>query len=120
MQVRPWGFWGTVLRKVRVLYPEFQPNRRLGRDGFNVLVGVIWQTSLVLVPISLVTQQWGLLAGVAGSVAVTSVILKLSWWNTLDDASQETLPADFDERTRLLAETVGAEASARGSAISVQ
>jgi solute:Na+ symporter, SSS family len=98
MQIRPWGFWKPVLRKVRVLYPEFEPNRRLPRDLFNVVIGVIWQTSLVLVPMSLVTKEYSLLVWVACSVAITSAILKFTWWNDLDNASKETLPADFDSR----------------------
>ena len=65
---------------------------------FNVLIGVIWQTSLVLLSISLVTQQYPILIGTMLSVAVTSTILKFTWWNKLDELSAETMPADFDER----------------------
>ena len=98
MQIRPWGFWRPVLGKVRVLYPAFEPNRRLPRDLFNVVIGVIWQTSLVLIPMSLVTKEYPLLIWVVCSVAITSAILKFTWWNDLDNASKETLPADFDRR----------------------
>jgi len=98
MQIRPWGFWRPVLGKVRVLYPAFEPNRRLPRDLFNVVIGVIWQTSLVLIPMSLVTKEYPLLIWVVCSVAITSAILKFTWWNDLDNASKETLPADFDQR----------------------
>jgi Na+/proline symporter len=98
MQIRPWGYWKPVLDKVHNYYPSFETNRRFKRDLFNVVVGVIWQTSLVLVPMSLVTQQYPLLIGVACSVAVASVILKFTWWNNLDEASKETLPDDFDQR----------------------
>ena len=98
MQIRPWGYWKPVLDKVHNYYPSFETNRRFKRDVFNVVVGVIWQTSLVLVPMSLVTQQYPLLIGVACSVAVASVILKFTWWNNLDEASKETLPDDFDQR----------------------
>lgn len=51
MQIRPWGYWKPVLDKVHNYYPSFETNRRFKRDVFNVVVGVIWQTSLVLVPI---------------------------------------------------------------------
>jgi Na+/proline symporter len=98
MQIRPWGYWKPVLDKVHNYYPSFETNRRFKRDMFNVIVGVVWQTSLVLVPMSLVTQQYPLLIGVACSVAVASVILKFTWWNNLDEASKETLPDDFDQR----------------------
>jgi hypothetical protein len=103
MQIRPWGYWKPVLDKVHNYYPSFETNRRFKRDVFNVVVGVIWQTSLVLVPMSLVTQQYPLLIGVACSVAVASVILKFTWWNNLDEASKETLPDDFDQRVARVA-----------------
>jgi Na+/proline symporter len=98
MQIRPWGFWRPVLRKVQVYYPSFEPNRQLKRDVLNIAVGIVWQTSLVLLPMSLVTKQYPLLIGVACCVFLTSVILKFTWWNNLDEASKDTLPADFDQR----------------------
>ncbi len=98
MQVRPWGYWRPVLRKVRKFYPEFEPNRRLPRDVFNVGVGIVWQVCLVLFPMSLVTKQYDLLIGVVTCGIAASVILKFTWWNTLDEASKETLPGDFEQR----------------------
>src|SRR5512140_1633097 len=48
MQVRPWGFWKPVLKKVQLFYPEFQPNPNFWRDMFNVAIGIIWQLSIVV------------------------------------------------------------------------
>lgn len=107
MQIRPWGFWKPVLLKVREYYPSFEPNKRFKRDLFNIVIGVSWQTSLVLVPMSLITKQYPLLIAVASIVLVTSIILKFTWWNNLDEASAETLPADFDERITRLAPSKG-------------
>ena len=98
MQVRPWGFWKPILKKVQVHYPSFTKNPYFVRDTFNVVVGIIWQISLVIIPISLVTHEMELLYGVAGSFIVTSLILRFTWWNKLDEMSADTLPADFDER----------------------
>jgi hypothetical protein len=98
MQVRPWGFWKPVLKKVRIYYPEFSPNPYFARDLFNVVIGVSWQVSLVLLPVSLVTQQFEHLTWVLPALVVTSVILKFTWWNKLDEMSKSTLPPDFDER----------------------
>lgn len=105
MQVRPWGFWKPIIKKVQTYYPSFEPNLNFKRDALNVVIGIIWQTSLVTLPIALVTQQYALLSGIIASVAITSVILKLSWWNKLDELSKETLPADFDERVKHVAPT---------------
>jgi solute:Na+ symporter, SSS family len=98
MQVRPWGFWKPVLRKVRVYYPEFSPNPWFGRDIFNVVIGVIWQISLVVLPVTIVTQQFQHLVWVLPTIVVTSIVLKLTWWDKLDEMSRETLPADFDAK----------------------
>ena len=103
MQVRPWGFWKPVLEKVREFYPDFEPNRNFKRDAFNVVIGVIWQASIVTVPIALVAQQHTILAAALSIVLVTSVTLKLTWWNKLDMLSKETLPADFEQRVAKVA-----------------
>ena len=100
MQIRPWGFWKPIIQKVHAYYPSFEPNPNLLSDIFNVVVGVLWQISLVIIPIALVTHETGLLYGVVGSLAVTSIILKITWWNRLDDLSKDTLPDDFDERMK--------------------
>lgn len=98
MQVRPWGFWKPILTKVNQYYPEFKRNTNFTRDFFNVIVGIIWQTSIVIIPIALVTQEHLIFTISLCTVLVMSVILKFTWWDNLDTASKETLPADFDER----------------------
>jgi uncharacterized membrane protein YeaQ/YmgE (transglycosylase-associated protein family) len=81
--VRPWGFWGPIREKVVAEDPSFQPNRDFGRDVFNIVVGTIWQTSLVVLPICLVIRQS---KGVVISLivlGVSSVALKKSWYDRL-------------------------------------
>ncbi|MCX6122824.1 MAG: hypothetical protein NTX44_14530 [Ignavibacteriales bacterium] len=68
------------------------------RDFFNVIVGIIWQTSVFIIPIALVTQEHLIFTVSLSIVLMTSIILKFTWWNNLDAASKEILPADFDER----------------------
>jgi hypothetical protein len=82
--VRPWGFWGPIHKKVVALDPDFQENRSFRRDMFNVVVGTIWQTSLVLLPMYVVLLNWRAAAVVAGVVVLTSGILKKSWYDMLD------------------------------------
>ncbi len=103
MKVRPWGFWKPVLAKVRLKYPAFQPNKNFKRDMFNVLVGIVWQTSIVTTPIFLVIQEPVSLAISVSVLAVTSVTLKFSWWNKLDELSAE-LPAEVLGKTAALPE----------------
>jgi solute:Na+ symporter, SSS family len=87
MQVKPWGFWRPVREKVQKRYPSFLPNTNLKRDVFNVAIGIIWQTSLVALPIYIVIQdtKYSLLA--FGITVVTSLILWFTWWKKIDDAT---------------------------------
>ena len=63
-----------------------------------MIIGIIWQTSIVIIPIALVTQEHLIFTIALCVVVFMSIILKFTWWNNLDAASKETLPADFDER----------------------
>ena len=100
MQIHPWGFWKPVIEKVHRYYPSFEQNHNFLNDFFNVVVGVIWQLCLVLLPISFITQEYYFLYGVIICLILTSVALKFTWWNKLDEFSRETLPDDFDERMK--------------------
>jgi SSS family solute:Na+ symporter len=103
--VRPWGFWGPVHRKVVALYPDFQENRNFGRDMANVVVGTIWQTCLVLLPMYVVLLNWRAAAVVVVVIAVTSYILKKNWYDMLDK-EPAVVPAG-PEPARPGLETVG-------------
>jgi SSS family solute:Na+ symporter len=86
-RVKPWGFWGPVLAKVRLRHPDFQPNRNFKRDMFNVVVGTAWQTTLVALPIFIVIHETTSMLVTLGILVLTSVILKFNWWNKLDEIS---------------------------------
>lgn len=81
--VRPWGFWGPIYRACRAEDPAFEKNRDFRRDLFNLAVGLVWQTSLVTSPIYLVIQHWPQLWISLAVCAITSVILKFTWYDKL-------------------------------------
>jgi hypothetical protein len=81
--VRPWGFWEPVFRKCRAADPTFQKNQDFSRDMWNLSVGMVWQTSLVTAPIYLAIQHWQEMWISAAVFAVTSVILKFTWYDRL-------------------------------------
>jgi Na+/proline symporter len=87
--VRPWGFWGPILEKVRQDDPTVQPNRDFGRDMLNILLGIVWQTSLVILPICVVIRKWDGAALAVGAVAVTTAILKFTWYDNLERREAE-------------------------------
>jgi solute:Na+ symporter, SSS family len=92
-RVRPWGFWGPILKKLRQEDPTFQRNKDFPRDMFNVAVGICWQVTLVALPIYIVIQQFRSAAVAAAIVAVTSVILKFTWYDHLRKLEAEMAPA---------------------------
>ena len=83
--VRPWGFWGPIQRKVEAEYPDFKRNTNFKRDMVNVVVGTVWQTALVVLPIYFVLMRWTPVAVSAVIVAVTMIILKKNWYDKLEE-----------------------------------
>jgi SSS family solute:Na+ symporter len=81
--VRPWGFWKPIQAKVVAEDPTFVKNTYFKRDMFNVLVGTIWQTGLVIFPIYIVLMKTVPTIISIGIVIITSIILKKTWWNNL-------------------------------------
>jgi hypothetical protein len=84
--VRPWGFWGPIRDRVMQEDLSFQPNRDFSRDCVNVLVGIVWQLSMVAMPIYIVLRQWEWVAVIVGLFVVTSAILKFNWYDKLEKA----------------------------------
>jgi Na+/proline symporter len=81
--VRPWGFWKPIHDKVVAENPDFERNTNFKKDMFNVVVGIIWQTALVILPIYLVLMEVVPLVVSIGIVVVTSMILKKNWYDKL-------------------------------------
>jgi SSS family solute:Na+ symporter len=83
--VRPWGFWGPIQRKVQEEDPSFQPNRRFGRDSANVALALVWQMTLVTMPLFMVLKNWkGMWISILLFV-VLSWILKKTWKDHIED-----------------------------------
>jgi Na+/proline symporter len=85
-RTRPWGCWAPIRDAALRRDPNFEPNRDFPRDAFNVLVGVIWQTAFVALPIYVVIQAWRPSAVCAAIILVTSAILKRTWYDRLEAA----------------------------------
>ncbi len=81
---RPWGFWGPVRERVMAEDPAFVPNQDLGRDLLNVLVGIVWQMSMIVMPLYLLMRQSGNLAITIGLFLMTSWWLKRHWYDRLE------------------------------------
>ena len=82
-QTKPWGFWKPVIRKIQLQNPSFEPNKDFKRDSINVCIGIIWQMSLTVMPIYLVIKNFNLFAVGASVFIITSILLKLNWYDKL-------------------------------------
>ena len=84
-KTNPWGFWGPIKKMVMQEDPAFVPNNALGRDVFNVLVGMVWQMAQVVIPIYFMIRDQQQLAIWAMLFFVSSWLLKKYWWNKLEN-----------------------------------
>ena len=82
-KTNPWGFWGPIKKMVMQEDPAFVPNNALGRDVFNVLVGMVWQMAQVVIPIYFMIRDQQQLAIWTMLFFVSSWLLKKYWWNKL-------------------------------------
>jgi len=83
--VRPWGFWKPVQLLVQKENPAFVPNRRFGLDMFNVVIGIIAQCCLTILPMYLVLRMKLPFIITCGILAIIIMILKKTWWATLEN-----------------------------------
>jgi solute:Na+ symporter, SSS family len=89
-RVRPWGFWGPVLKMVLAEDPSFKRNTDFSRDMFNIAVGIVWQISLVALPLYVVVHEYDRAATALGTILGTSAILKFTWFDHLTEREVET------------------------------
>jgi len=87
--VRPWGFWKPIQEKVIKSDPNFVPNKNFKKDMTNILVGIVWQITLMTTPVFLVLREYNSLIICIVILILTSVILKFNWWNKLDESYGE-------------------------------
>lgn len=92
VRTRPWGWWGPVRAKALAADPSFQPNRNAGIDAFNVTIGIIWQMTLVTIPLYMVLRDMRGLWISFIVLLVTSWVLKKTWYDRLPGEAEE-LPA---------------------------
>ncbi|MBW8761116.1 MAG: Na+:solute symporter [Microbacterium sp.] len=90
LRVRPWGFWRPVHARLAQTHPGLIANTAFKRDMFNVAVGIVWQTALTATGIFIVLRDTRSLMISASLVVVTAAILKLTWYDKLED-----YPADL-------------------------
>ena len=82
-QTRPWGFWKPIRDEVLRDDNSFQANKDFKRDTFNVVIGIIWQMSMIVIPLYLLTGNTRETIISVIVFVITSIILKKTWYNNL-------------------------------------
>ena len=83
--VRPWGFWSPIHKLILADDPQFVRNSNFKRDMFNIIIGILWQTSLVALPMYFIFHEF--FAGFITLVIalIFTVILKKTWYDKLHE-----------------------------------
>ena len=97
VRVRPWGLWKPIRKKVEARFPEFKSDANFKRDIFNVIVGIIWQSTLLAAPMYLVIKEYKSLVITLVITLITSIILKFTWWNKLEEIAGEKTEKFYKE-----------------------
>lgn len=95
-KVRPWGFWGPIHAMIVAEDPAFTKNPNFKRDMFNVVIGIILQTSLVAMPVFFVIKEFSSAAITCGLALLAALILWQTWYKNLRDWPDEEILREKD------------------------
>ena len=77
--VHPWGWWKPVLEQLNKEDVTIKRNNEFWGDMLNCGIGIIWQSSMIVLPIYFMIRDYPKTWVAFGVFAVTSVILKYTW-----------------------------------------
>lgn len=77
--VRPWGWWKPVIASLDKEGKTVEVNNEFWLNMFNCAVGIIWQSSMIVLPIYLMIRDYPKTWMALGIFIATSAILKYTW-----------------------------------------
>ncbi|MFT6689260.1 MAG: SSS family solute:Na+ symporter, partial [Saprospiraceae bacterium] len=77
--VRPWGFWKPVLNELKKEDITAEKNSDFWLDMGNCVIGIIWQSSMIVFPIYLMIRDYPKTLIALAIFILTSIILKFTW-----------------------------------------
>jgi Na+/proline symporter len=81
--VRPWGWWKPVFEELRKEDEHISKNKDFWLDMFNVAIGIIWQSTMILMPIYFIIRDYPKTWVTVAVFLVTSAILKYTWFDRI-------------------------------------
>ncbi len=82
---KPWGFWNPIKNIALHQDVSFKPNKRFSADMFNIVVGIIWQMTMIIIPIYLVIRDMDKALLFVAIWVISSIVLYFSWYKKLDN-----------------------------------
>lgn len=83
----PWGFWKPVVKHIQQSNSSFKANANFKQDSVNVLVGIIWQTTLTVMPIFIILKNFNSFTISFITFAIATIFLKRNWYDQLSTLS---------------------------------
>ncbi|GAA4296296.1 sodium:solute symporter family protein [Aestuariibaculum suncheonense] len=82
--VRPWGWWKPVYEKLKAEDHTVQKNNDFLGDMLNCVIGIIWQSSMIVLPIYLLIRDYPKTIIALVIFLATTWILKYTWLNKVN------------------------------------
>ncbi|QGK73255.1 sodium:solute symporter family protein [Flavobacterium sp. SLB02] len=77
--VRPWGWWNPVYKTLKIEDQTFEKNNDFWKDMLNCLIGIVWQSSMILLPIFFIIRDYPKAITALIVFLATTTILKFTW-----------------------------------------
>ncbi len=77
--VQPWGWWRPVYKEIQKTDSLIVKNGNFWFDMFNCAIGVIWQSSMIVLPIYFIIRDYPKAIVALIVFVTTSIILKFTW-----------------------------------------
>ncbi|WP_372937187.1 sodium:solute symporter family protein [Seonamhaeicola sp.] len=87
--VRPWGWWNPVFQALKEDDKNISKNNNFGMDMLNCAIGIVWQSSMILLPIYFMIRDYPKMWITLIIFIITSIILKFTWLDKVRNLSEE-------------------------------
>jgi len=77
--VRPWGWWSPVYKEIQKTDNSITKNSSFWFDMLNCVIGIVWQSSMIVLPIYLIIRDYPKMIISLIIFVATSIILKFTW-----------------------------------------
>lgn len=77
--VKPWGWWKPVYTALQAENKTITRNDQFWKDMLNCAIGIIWQSSMIVLPIYFIIRDYPKTLVALAVFLATTVVLKFTW-----------------------------------------